>query len=113
MLVRDQIDSLALPSRCGTPSNITRTAIRFDDRKWFNRTGTPLSDEADYWSVVTHELGHATGFGDALNDHFGGNTLCPSGDVNARQTMWESAPANATAFRTLEDHDERTFDDHG
>lgn len=73
---------------------------------WYSDSGTNIgSNESDFWSVATHEMGHATGWGD---QHFSGSTLCPqTGD---RDVMC-AALVEGTTERRLDPHDEDTFAD--
>lgn len=75
---------------------------------WYVGTGTPASNQWDLKSVVTHEMGHGTGFA----GHFpttGPFAACPA---SARATMCAGDPVDrgTTYLRTLGVHDIHTFD---
>jgi hypothetical protein len=67
-------------------------------------TRTPPSTRWDFWSVMTHELGHAMGFGhlpgreSICRNYSGQNTMCP--------TYYPGT----TRVRSLASHDLHTFD---
>lgn len=111
-------------------------SIKVDsEESFYTGTGTPSSDQTDWWSVATHELGHGTGWrrhlangsvggggGDVIQvGSFGGGavfrnaveTVVPPGqtptDVCPLHTMCGGTPKGETYKRSLELHDEDTF----
>lgn len=75
---------------------------------WYSGTGSPSTSELDFRDTATHELGHATGW----TTHFSeGTAECPAPNTNtSRNTMCvEGGPEGSTWGRTLETHDQHTF----
>ncbi len=85
---------------------------------WNRQTSDPGNTEIDALSTAVHEFGHAGGFYGHFSDTSAGGT-CPLGDYSGWQTMCDSV-GNLTGGtdnelgkkfrRTLESHDEHTFD---
>jgi hypothetical protein len=108
-------NTLATTWICNKSSNASHLysfQIKFDSDeggRWYSDTGTPGSSESDFWSVASHEFGHATGW----TSHFGElTTLCPqSGDLSGRHTMCAKILNGNTAQRSLNTHDRDTFVD--
>lgn len=85
---------------CFAGSTVVRGRVFLDTLDgWYLGSGSP-GGLYDGRSVLTHELGHAGGFVNHFSDACAGtiNTMCPS--IGAGQSHW----------RTLESHDEHTFD---
>lgn len=81
------------------------------DEPWNFGTGLPASHQLDFRSITAHETGHATGF----LGHFpaGESSTCPHQfNELTRATMCAEAIApGTTGIRTLQIHDEHTFQD--
>lgn len=61
---------------------------------------------------MTHELGHATGWGyGSKPNHFTASSICPG--TTADQTMCAGTAKGETFKRSLETHDKQTWDDVG
>jgi len=104
-------DGLAVTFKCvkgGDESHLYSFQIKFDSDEagfWYSDTGTPGGSESDFWSVATHEFGHATGW----SPHFvEGSSLCPDGED--QQVMCPELDGGATE-RRLDTHDKDTFSD--
>jgi hypothetical protein len=101
------IGGLGLTQACFTDNGrIRQVETAFDsDRPWYTGTGDVPTDKYDAWAVATHEMGHATGTW--YQAHFTGSALCP--DNSTDQTMCPSMSMNEARWRSLEWHDEHTF----
>ena len=86
--------------------------IRFDvAENWYFGTGSPGSNQIDFASVATHELGHAAGHTYHWDDPgFNETVLCGPSDP-ARETMCASTVLGQSVQRTLGGHDRHTFDE--
>lgn len=96
--------------------------IRMDrSEQWYSGTSTPPPDpdDIDVQAVITHEVGHATGFGvNGAQPHWGqnlnGTLMQPQYDnlclTNPKHTMCPFYEAGTAYFRSLEEHDTHTFD---
>lgn len=86
-------------------AEMKKFAVEFDSSEnWYMGTGDATGTQVDAWSIASHELGHAAGWGPHLPssesicaDNSGQNTMCPT-YVTATQRM-----------RTLELHHIHTF----
>lgn len=105
---------------CRTSTTVVSFQMAFDnDRDWYRGTGDANdgflnqcipSCQDDFWSVASHEFGHASGFvGPAsTGGHFAeSDAVCPNDD--SRHTMCPSIYGGTERQRTLEDHDVHTF----
>jgi hypothetical protein len=91
---------LGQTQRCTSGSTITRARVFLDTLDgWYLGSGSP-GGLYDGRSALTHELGHVGGFSGHFADACSGtiNTMCPT------------VAAGTTHMRTLESHDEHTFD---
>ena len=105
-IVTASISELGIESTCTNATNITRSVIRFDDTRsnWYVGSGTPSSGDYDLRSVAVHEFGHAAGFA----GHWDGvGEDCTGTD---RETMCSGLPSATTYKRTIESHENHTFD---
>lgn len=83
--------------------------ITFDGSEtWFNGTGDAPTGQHDVWSVVAHELGHATGWFTHLDDNGANPMLCM--DDSTQHTMCRFNYDGTERQRTLEPHDIDTFE---
>lgn len=93
-----------------SPDHLYSFQIKFDSDEaglWYSDTGSPGSNEIDFWSVASHEFGHGTGWS-AHFDEF--TTECPrSGDLTGRHTMCAKTLTSTTMQRSLAPHDQDTF----
>lgn len=109
-ILTDNISSLGVTSWCTTSTTITKSTIRLDDvgTTWYTGSSSSVpSGQYDLRSVITHEFGHAGGFGVSSGpDHFTGSSICSG---TTRQTMCSGLPTGTSYKRTLESHDEHTF----
>jgi hypothetical protein len=107
----DTGSSLAVTHRCSSGGSVLRAAIRIDTRlNWDVDGGTTPANLWDLRSVMVHEYGHATGFGGGTSaiPHFEeDDVFC---DAGIRHTMCPSTSIGAIYWRSLELHDEHTFD---
>jgi matrixin len=89
---------------CKSGANWYTFQIKYDNAEsWYSGSGTPGSSEYDFWSVSSHEFGHATGW----RGHFdAGSTECGS----PHHTMCPTISQGSTSDRFLEVHDQHTFD---
>lgn len=112
--------TVGLTSICynGADGRIYSFQMAFDsDRDWYTGTGDANdglfqmcipSCQIDFWSIATHEMGHAHGFTGAVGGHFDGSDgICPNSD--ARQTMCAGYTGGTERIRTIETHDIHTF----
>lgn len=115
---------LAAMSWCRNPSESIRmfmTAYNSSLPTWYYGTGDPPNGDHDYWAVLTHELGHATGW----YTHYIDTTDTPPGypetfcdkTVSNYHTMckyyWPSNshyPNRGEWMRTLQAHDVDVFE---
>lgn len=82
------------------------------DRDWYTGTGDANDGlfnlcvtgcQDDFWSVVSHELGHAMGF-----DHFNSSdSVC--GNNNGQHTMCPTYTGGTERMRTYEAHERESF----
>lgn len=96
---------LAVTKMCKNSSGIAQKfgiAVD-DDYPWYSGTGT--TSYYDFWSVITHELGHGTSF----SGHFGAVDDCVEG-VN-KQTMCSTITEGTVDQRSLGVHDLHTYQD--
>lgn len=99
---------LALTNTCNSPTYITRFHVGISpNANWYSGTGTPLSNEWDLRSIVTHEWGHVTGF----FGHFINTADTCAGIYEDVNTMCEGSPSRigTTYLRSTETHDIHTF----
>jgi hypothetical protein len=103
-LVSSSHNSPAATSRAYCSGVLTSITKFNTDVTWYNDASTSSlpAGQHDFQSSVTHELGHAGGFGAT---HFSGAT-CPSD--NTRATMCGSSSA-AFYWRSLSSHDTSVF----
>lgn len=96
-------------SQCIDGANFDRMAIRLNSNlTWFNgSSGDIPSGQYDLWALITHELGHSSGFGmgSGVSVHFSGSRVCPGGDDPAQSTMCAGSPL-VRFWRSLRWHDE-------
>lgn len=101
------ISNLATESTCGTSTTITRSSIRFDDTRsnWYVGSSSSVpSGQYDLRSVAVHEFGHAGGF----SGHWDGvGEDCTGSD---RETMCSGLPSGTSYKRSIEAHENHTFD---
>jgi len=92
---------------CGAAPVVNFT-IEFDSSRsdWYVGTGDAPSGTVDFWSVATHEFGHALGWWDHLPESDG---ACP--DSGSRNTMCPTVYAGTERQRTVADHDIHTFNE--
>src|SRR5687767_4368602 len=77
--------------------------IVFDPTEiWNTGTGDIPSTHIDFWSVATHELGHATGWSGHFNE-----SLCAAG--SSQETMCTYYYTGSEYMRTPHTHDAHTF----
>ncbi len=91
---------------CGfTP--IFNFTIEFDRTRtdWYVGTGDAPGGSYDFWSVASHEFGHALGFWKHLDE---ADAACPNDST--RSTMCPSVYDGTERQRTLATHDIHTFD---
>lgn len=106
-LVEDATLAIANTTPCMVSGLMESYLIRYGtDPAWYNGTGSVPSGERDFWSNVTHELGHAGGFKPA---HFvAGTAACPGSNNTNQSTMCEYSSLY-THWRTLTSHDTSVF----
>ena len=89
---------------CGSTSVIFNFTIEFDsDRSWYTGTGDSPDNRPDFWSIASHEFGHAVGFWNHL----------PAGECPNNSTKFTMCPTydmGTERQRTLTAHDIHTFD---
>lgn len=96
---------------CVTPGYVTRfTLVVNQDQPWYVSSGNPPSTQWDLQSVVTHEVGHATGW----VGHFGpipSADVCNQSDPSAYMTMcgYDPTAKGTNKMRTLGQHDQHTL----
>lgn len=104
------IDKLAKHIRCATGAVIWGGRIRIDFRTWDN-DGIPIASNAfDFRGVVTHELGHATGWGSGWKVHITGSSYCDTGGTWG-ETMCKWLDEGQSHWGDLDSHDKHTFAD--
>lgn len=87
----------------GTNELYSFQVVYDQDEFWYISNGDASDDTMDLWSVASHELGHATGFG-----HFGSNeSIC--GNDSGQNTMCPTYYIGTERMRTLATHDIHTF----
>lgn len=101
---------LGLTNACNdsTLGHTTKFHVGFGPNvNWYADTGTPSSNQWDFRSVATHEMGHVTGF----YGHFSSTSSTCTGDSEPANTMCpgQSYFVGTTFLRSLETHDEHTF----
>jgi hypothetical protein len=85
------------------------------DSNWYHTSGDDgVNGTASAWGFLTHEFGHASGFGNGSSpEHF--STPCDTSDPANYQTMCAEPPGNpsdqdnAWRWNTLEAHDIHEF----
>lgn len=84
--------------------------IEFDStRSWYAGTADAPDNRADFWSVATHEFGHAFGFTGGSGGHFpAGDSICANNSSMA--TMCPSYYIGTERQRTVSTHDIHTLD---
>ena len=105
---------LGFASRCdfGTPAEKFYMAMDSDD-SWYHTQGDDFTNgTASAWGILTHEFGHAAGFGNGgAPQHFAGP--CDDGDLFHYQTMCAAPPFgdmdNSWRWYSLEEHDIHEF----
>ena len=106
-IVTQAISPLAYESTCATSTTITRSIIRLDDTRsnWYVGSSSSVpSGRYDLRSSVIHEWGHAGGF----SGHWDGvGEDCTGSD---RETMCSGLPAATSYKRSIELHENHTFD---
>ncbi len=98
--------SLAQTISCvysGTAEMYSFQTVFDSSENWNTGTALPARNQPDLWSIASHELGHATGFG----GHFSGSTYCSNND--AQQTLCQVHWMGTSRQRTLGEHDKHTF----
>lgn len=104
---------LAQTTTCVSSAGVLKSfQTRFDgDQPWYTGSSTPPpGNEFDFQSLATHELGHATGFGQANPP--GGQHFDDSDDACANapfNTMCSLILTGDAFWRSLETHDRHTF----
>lgn len=102
----DYINSgyLGLTRTCNAFGQISNFQISIDtDRNWSVSSGPPASNEFDFQGVITHEMGHGTGW----YGHFTLPADCPN--TSADQTMCVATSPGDFTWRSLAGHDLHTF----
>jgi hypothetical protein len=102
-----------LTSDCNTgTSNFNKMVVGINQNSgliWYTGSGDSPSTDVDLRSVVTHEFGHATGFGlYSASVHFDGAAAICSGAT--KQTMCPSTVFGEDVMRSLETHDKHTVE---
>lgn len=88
---------------CETSGLVSRFNLAINNQKsWWGGQGAPGPTQLDVQAVVTHEVGHATGW----YGHFDGAGAECGADPH---TMCPSINPGTTAKRTVETHDIHTF----
>lgn len=92
-------------SGAGSDARTHKAGIAMNSQKlWHRGTGTGPSGYYDFWGVLAHELGHATGFvghlGDVCPPTSSAATMCANPGIQANQFLW---------YRSLETHDVHTW----
>lgn len=101
-------NELGRTRKCWGGGRIYTFTIEFDrSGPWYNGTGDALPGETDFWSVATHEFGHALGFVGHFDDD-PNEDRC--GNVGSRLTMCKGVFSGTERQRTLDAHDIHTFD---
>jgi hypothetical protein len=114
--------TLGITYVCWTQStgNLFSYQMSFDNtgRDWYTGTGDANdgllqlcvpSCQDDFWSVATHEFGHAAGYLGGDNGHFAEtDSACP--DDNNRSTMCPTVSPGTERQRDPTDHDVHTWD---
>lgn len=107
--------AIASTHKCyfGGTTTIRRVSLVLDtDENWFwtSGTSTPVANAYDVQAVLTHELGHAMGWGIT---HLGqtNSSLCSSSGSNHVHTMCGGGILGSYEKRTLQDHDKHTYDE--
>lgn len=95
---------------CETPGWIMRFSLVMNqDKPWHFSSSYPPATSWDLQSLVTHEVGHATGF----LGHFAvpSADTCNQNDATYYATMCDYDPLTkgTTKMRTLQDHDIHTL----
>jgi hypothetical protein len=103
--------AVAETGACPSSGDFSYVAIRFDSNApdpWYKGADPSGQggDELDLQSFATHEFGHATGTWNE-NQHFGSGE-CP-GTASGDETMCPGLDSGHHYWRTLEWHDEHTF----
>ena len=111
-IVTASMSSLGRTNLCTDSGTITRAAIRLDDTRsnWYVGSSSNVpSNQYDLRSVIVHEFGHAGGFLPSTNDgHWDGvGEDCTGTD---RETMCGGLPRGTSYKRTIELHENHTFD---
>lgn len=90
-----------------TPRSTFRIKVS-NDYNFFDKTGTSFS-AYDFWGVMTHEFGHATGRARVIGVE-DGHYEAASGPCNGnRSTMCPRIGTGDSTWRDLEDHDRSSF----
>jgi len=119
---RDLTGAYGQMSPCTQSGNLYSTQITFDSggQDWYTGTGDANdgflnqcvpSCQIDFWSIATHEFGHATGFGpnNTYEGHFNPNES-PTCDKNEdMNTMCQYYDVGTERWRTPATHDRHTF----
>lgn len=106
------ISPLAIEATCIGETSILRSVIRFDETRnnWYvGSSSTVPSGQFDLRSVAVHEFGHAGGFSSPENNgHWDGvDEDCTGSD---RETMCSATPDGTSYRRSIEEHENHTFD---
>jgi hypothetical protein len=107
-VISHAISPLGITQYCIEGGILTRSVILVDVRTdWDIDGGTTDFNQVDLQGLVTHEFGHATGFGAGQGlDHFiDSDTACNPGMA----TMCDSLGKGQVHWRTLTDHDQHTY----
>lgn len=111
--------SLARTGTCGGQNSstlVTRARMRISERTspgstWKKGGGSVSNTQWDLRSLITHELGHATGFGQhSKPDHFSATTWPCTNSTATRPTMCVGLPEGTVWKRDIEGHDTHTFE---
>lgn len=101
------ISGLANEYTCYSGSTITRSVITIDSTRsnWYQGTSTSVpSGDVDLISVMVHEFGHAGGF---VGHWDGVGEDCTGSD---RETMCLGTPTGTSYKRSIQLHENHTFD---
>ena len=107
-ILTESISSLGSEITCATSTLITRSIFLLDDTRsdWYVKSSSTVpSDKYDLRFVIVHEFGHAGGF--AMHWEGDGEEDCTGSD---RETMCSGLPKGTSYKRSIEEHEDHTFD---